>query len=79
MTNTNSDGIAQGNSQNMTINIENKKISNLLERIDNQIERLKDFESFGMWECAAYFLSESSYTTEIAASTYKSINEWRKF
>lgn len=73
VTNTNSDGIAQGNSQNMTINIENKKISNLLERIDNQIERLKDFESFGMWECAAYFLSESSYTTEIAASTYKSL------
>ena len=26
-----------------------------------------------MWECAAYFLSESSYTTEIAASTYKSL------
>ena len=44
-----------------------------MERIDTQLKRIKEFESLGMWECAAYFMADSVYTTEIAASSYKAL------
>ena len=71
--NTETKGMQRGNSQNITMNIENKSISNILEKLDIQFERIKEFESLGLWECAAYFISENSYTSEIAASTYKAL------
>lgn len=71
--NTETKGIQRGNSKNITLNIENKSISNILEKLDIQFERIKEFESLGLWECAAYFVSENSYTSEIAASTYKAL------
>lgn len=71
--NTETKGMQRGNSQNITMNIENKSISNILEKLDIQFERIKEFESLGLWECAAYFVSENSYTSEIAASTYKAL------
>lgn len=43
----------------------------MLERIDNQLKRVSEFESLGMWECAAYFLSSSLNTSKIGAATYK--------
>ena len=70
---TETKGIQRGNSKNVTLNIENKSISNILEKLDIQFERIKEFESLGLWECAAYFVSENSYTSEIAASTYKAL------
>ena len=70
---TETKGIQRGNSKNITLNIENKSISNILEKLDIQFERIKEFESLGLWECAAYFVSENSYTSEIAASTYKAL------
>ena len=85
-------GITQGTGQNVTLNLENKTISNMLERIDLQLKRLQEFESLGMWECSAYFMSEKPYAAEIAASTYKAlmrgdnsgvevcaINSWRNY
>lgn len=72
-TTTDSKGLTQGNSQSATLTLEDKTISNMLKRLDMQLERLQEFESLGMWECAAYFLSENSYAAEIAASTYKAL------
>ena len=43
-----------------------------LDRIDMQLKRLDECESLGMWECVAYFLSDSQETVEMAAGTYKS-------
>lgn len=63
----------EGRSQNVQINYQNKSIQTILERIDNQLERLREFESLGMWENAAYFLSSDLETSEIAAATYKSL------
>ncbi len=90
--NTNTKGIQSGTSQNITLNIQNKSIANILERIDTQLNRLNEFESLGMWECAAYFMSDSGYVADIAASTYKAlmrgensgvevsaINSWGRF
>ena len=41
--------------------------------INKQLKRIDEFESLGMYECAAYFLSEDQCTSEIAASTYKAL------
>lgn len=72
-TDTETIGNSSGTSQAITLNTENKTVSNLLNRIDVQLERIKEFETFGMWECAAYFISEEPPVVEIAAATYKSI------
>ena len=72
-TDTETIGNSLGSSQAITLNTENKIVSNLLDRIDTQLERIKEFETFGMWECAAYFISEEPPIAEIAAATYKSI------
>ena len=72
-TDTETIGNSSGTSQAITLNTENKIVSNLLNRIDFQLERIKEFETFGMWECAAYFISEEPPVAEIAAATYKSI------
>ena len=91
-TNTDTKGLTQGTGQSMTLNLEDKTISNTLVRLDTQLQRLQEFESLGMWECAAYFLSEKPHAAEIAASTYKAlmrgensgvevsaINSWRNY
>lgn len=70
---TDTKGLASGTSQAITLTVQDKTITNTLERIDIQLERLKEFESLGMWECAAYFLSDNPYGAEIAASTYKAL------
>lgn len=62
-----------GNSRNLQIQFENKTVTNLLQKIDEQLLRLKSSEDFGMWNCACYFIAPSVQTSRIAASTYKAI------
>ena len=45
----------------------------MLERINKQLKRMDEFESLGMFECAAYFTSEDQYAAEMAAATYKAL------
>jgi hypothetical protein len=68
-----SDGLAIGENQNLQLNVQNKPLIGMLDRIDKQLERLSEFESVGMWECAAYFLSEDSSVSKVAAATYKAL------
>lgn len=70
---TTTEGSSEGISEGIQLTIQNKKIIDFLERIDTQLERVKEAESVGMWECAAYFMAEKQYVSEIAASTYKSL------
>jgi DNA helicase HerA-like ATPase len=70
---TDTKGVTTGTSQNIQLTLQNKSIIDTLERIDLQLKRLQECESLGMWECAAYFLSENQYAAEIAASTYKAL------
>ncbi len=79
MTNTVNYGISKtqghttGFSEGMTLTLHDKSIENMLERIDRQLQRMDEFESLGMYECAAYFLSDNPYAAEAAASTYKAL------
>lgn len=70
---TNTKGITTGTSDNMQLTMQNKTLLNTLERIDFQLKRIDECESLGMWECAAYFLSDSQETAEMAAGTYKAL------
>lgn len=67
------EGFAKGLSEGMTLNLHDKSIENILARIDKQLKRIDEFESLGMYECAAYFLSDDQYAAEMAASTYKAL------
>lgn len=68
-----SEGKTSGSSQNIQIKFEDKKIKNLLEKIDRQLQRIRESEDFGMWNCAAYFLSDDKATSTVAANTFKAL------
>lgn len=67
------EGYTKGISEGMTLTLHDKSIENTLERINKQLKRIDEFESLGMYECAAYFLSDDQYSAEVAASTYKAL------
>lgn len=62
-----------GDSKTLTVEHVNKSIENLIKTIDMQLERIRDCESFGVWDCAAYFLSEKIQVSVMAANTYKAL------
>lgn len=81
----------QNKGESVNYTIENKQISNILEKIDVEFKRLNEFESLGAWNCAAYFMSPMPSVAEQIASMYRSlmsgentgvetmaINTWRK-
>ena len=63
----------EGLSNAITLNVHDKSVEDMLARIEKHLKRMDEFESLGMYECAAYFLSEDQYAAEVAASTYKAI------
>lgn len=67
------EGFASGISEAMTMTLHDKTVEDTLERINKQLKRIDEFESLGMYECAAYFLSENQYAAEVAAATYKAL------
>ncbi|MBS4879924.1 MAG: ATP-binding protein [Firmicutes bacterium] len=67
------EGETQGLSEGMLLTIHDKTVDDILERINRQLKRIDEFESLGMYECAAYFLSDNQYAAEIAAATYKAL------
>lgn len=67
------EGYNKGISEGMSLTLHDKSIENTLERINRQLKRIDEFESLGMYECAAYFLSDNQYAAEVAASTYKAL------
>lgn len=75
---TRTKGITTGSSDNMQLTLQNKSLINILERIDLQLKRIDECESIGIWECAAYFLSNSQETAEMAAGTYKALMKGEK-
>lgn len=75
---THTRGLTSGTNENVQLTMQNKTLLNTLDRIDLQLKRLDECESLGMWECAAYFLSDSQETAEMAAGTYKALMKGSK-
>ena len=65
-------GFSRGVGEGLTLTLHDRSIEDTLARIDKQLKRIDEFESLGMYECAAYFMSDDS-SAEIAASTYKAL------
>lgn len=70
---TKSDTDTTGNTKTHTVNYENKGISDLMKRIQEQIDRINVWESYGLWENCAYFFSDEISTAVLAATTYKAL------
>lgn len=59
--------------ESLQISYENRAVKTLLDRIDEQIKRLRSCEDFGMFDTCAYFAAEEYDTVVAAASAFKSI------
>lgn len=86
-----SEQYSKSSSRTLTTTTENKSVTDLLKLLDEAIKRTNEFDSYGMWNVAGYFISDDMSTAEIAASNYRSlmngensgrevsaINSWRR-
>lgn len=62
-----------GSASTIGLTRQNKTVQALLERIDEQLARIKSCESYGLWDSACYFIAPSSETALVAANTFKAI------
>jgi hypothetical protein len=62
-----------GVTDSFTMNHKDKLLENTLERIEQNIERLKDCMTYGMWECCAYFIADTAQVSVVAANTFRSL------
>lgn len=49
----------RGNGRTLQTEIDNKLVEEMLQRIDNQLKRIKEFEDYGAYNCGAYFYQEN--------------------
>ena len=68
-----SDTETRGNTRTLTVEHQNKSVSVLLDKIDEQLEKIKACEAFGVWECAGYFIADDIQTSVVAANAYKAL------
>lgn len=65
--------ISKATSTGKTTTVENKEVTDILQMLDEAIKRTKEFDSYGMWNVAGYFVSDDMSAAEIAASNYRSL------
>ena len=68
-----SDTETTGDSRTMTVEHINKSVENLIKTIDDNLLRIRDCEAFGLWDCAAYFVSPQIQVSVMAANAYKAL------
>lgn len=52
---------------------ENKSVTDMMALLDGLLQRANEFDSYGMWNVAGYFLSDDMSSAEIAAGNYRSL------
>lgn len=62
-----------GNNKSVTVDVIDKSVKVVLEKIESQLERIRKCESFGVWKCAAYFISEKKQTSIKAGSSFRAL------
>lgn len=63
----------KGTSASIQLTRHNKTVEELLEKIDEQLERIKNCESYGLWDSACYFIADKEEVAIVAANTYKAL------
>ena len=69
----NSTSTSENITDNMTVNYKDKTVENLLKDIEKKIERIKECTTYGMWECAAYFMAGDVQTSVVAANAFRTL------
>lgn len=62
-----------GSTATIAITRQNKTVQALMARIDEQLERIKKCESYGLWDSACYFIADTTEVSIVAANTFKAI------
>lgn len=62
-----------GSTSTIAITRQNKTVQVLLAKIDEQMERIRHCESYGLWNSACYFIAPNPETSIVAANTFKAI------
>lgn len=65
--------ISSTTNDGLQINIQNRAVKTLMDRIDEQIKHLRACESFGVFDFSCYFLAQESSVSKAAASIYDSL------
>ncbi|MCL2671290.1 MAG: DUF87 domain-containing protein [Clostridiales bacterium] len=77
ITNSTTDSIAlcvtSGSTKTIGVTHQNKPVQELMKKIDEQLERIKNCEAYGLWESACYFISSREEVSLVAANTYKAL------
>lgn len=69
----NGESLTETTGRSLQISYMNKTVKNLLDKIDEQLDRLKEGENYGIFATAAYFLATNPMATKMAASSYKGL------
>ncbi len=64
---------ATGSSAGVTLNVENKTISNIISKLEYELKKLDNADSFGLWDVAVYIISGDANTPIIAANSIRSL------
>lgn len=65
--------ITTGTSQTISSTIENKAVTDMLKLVDELLAKTDEYDSYGLWNVAGYFVSDDMSAAEIAASNYRSL------
>lgn len=65
--------LSTSNGESVQLNYENRAVKTLLDRIDEQLKRMRSCEDFGMFDTCAYFASKDYDVVIAAASVFKSL------
>lgn len=65
--------ISESTTSGITSTEENKAVTDMLVMLDEALKKMNEYDSYGLWNVAGYFLSDDMSTSEIAASNYRSL------
>lgn len=60
----------QGTNRQITLEMTDKGIEQLLKQVDHHLERLSEARRYGAWNTAAYFISDSTFSSRSLASIF---------
>ncbi|MEW4309217.1 DUF87 domain-containing protein [Rossellomorea marisflavi] len=63
----------EGTSESIQLHMEDKRITDILQKINQHLERLNKAADQGLWQYAAYFLADDEQTATVAAANYKAV------
>ena len=62
-----------GTTDTTSTTTENKAVTDIMSLLDELIKKTNEYDSYGLWHVAGYFISDDMSAAEIAASNYRSL------